>query len=137
MMKNNEGILFDKEVTRTYRDRYNVQCECDACLLFYKEFETQYADLVIYLRKFGIEVDYPLAAMYFPDEEDPYKHEYIVYYCVKGKLPADKMNDQIGSVHVTLRNWNVADEAYANTAMKAPYFIIELDQIMIHGHTLI
>lgn len=136
MFKNNKGILYDRETTNTYRDCYNMQCECDACLLFYKEFETQYPDVASYLKQFGIRIEYPLEAMHFADEEEAFKHKYIVYYCVKGKLPVDKMNDQIGSVHVTLRNWNVADEAYANTGMKAPYFIVELDQIMIHGHTL-
>ncbi|HEY4602258.1 MAG TPA: hypothetical protein VIG73_13410 [Cerasibacillus sp.] len=78
---------------------------------------------------------YPLTAMDISGEEDSYKNEYVVYYSVKGKLPVDKMKDKIAEVDVTLRNFNVADEVYANTGMKEPYFIIELNRIIIYGDT--
>lgn len=134
-MENIDGILFDRKATNTYRDVYNEQCGCASCLLFYKDFETQYVDIVSYLRQFGIDINYPLTTMDISGEEDSYKNEYVIYYSVKGKLPVDKMKDKIAEVDVTLRNLNVADEVYANTGMKEPYFIIELNRIIIYGDT--
>src|SRR5699024_12402038 len=79
-----------------------------SCSLFYKEFETQYPDVASYLKQFGIRIEYPLTAMHFPDEEEAFKHEYLVYYCVKGKLPADKMNDQIDRKSTRLNSSHVS-----------------------------
>lgn len=136
MMKENiKGIHVDKDQTSTYRDMYNEPCECGACDMFREKFATQYSDLVTYLRQFGIDIDYPLEVMDFStDEKGTVVRQYMVYYCVKGKLPVDKMNEKIGDVDLTLRNWNIADEAYAQTGMKPPYFIIELELTIACNH---
>ena len=130
-----DGIIFDKKYTHTYRDSYNLQCECDACEIFRSTFQVQYPDVVTFLTQFGIDPIYPLEAMNFSDDDEEYTYQYCVYYCVKGKLPVDKMQKKIGEVNVTLRNWTIADEAYANTAMKQPYFIIELEGVIIYHHS--
>lgn len=121
------GIHVDKGQTSSYRDLYNNPCECDACQFFRDNFATQYPDVVTYLQQFGIDINYPLEVMDFSTDKKETTYHYIVYYCVKGKLTVDKMNEKIGDVDLTLRNWTIADEAYAQTGMEAPYFIIELD----------
>lgn len=127
-------IQVDKESTSSYRDVFNEQCDCDACGIFHNKFRKQYPDAVAYLTQFGIHVDYPLTVMDFSDREEEYPYNFTVYYSVKGTLPIDKMENKIGGVNVTLRNWNIADEEYANTGMTRPYFIIALDKVIIrHG----
>lgn len=125
------GIQFDKESTSAYRDVYNDPCDCDACKIFRNTFRKQYPDVVAYLTQFGVDVDYPLTVMDFSDREEEYPYKFTVYYSVKGTLPIDKMENKIGGVSVTLRNWNIADEEYANTGMTKPYFIIALDEVII------
>lgn len=129
-----DGIIVDKADTNAYRDVYTEQCECVACEIYRMEFEDQYFEVVSFLQEFGVNIYYPLSTMDVSDDEKEYMHEYIAYYCVRGELPTDKIEMKIGNINVTMRNWNIADEAYANTGMLAPYFIIELDGIIIYGH---
>ena len=54
------------------------------------------------------------------------KREYITYYAVKGYLPTPKMSRTIENVMITMRNHEIAKEAYANTGIETPFFIVEL-----------
>lgn len=76
-------------------------------------------------------VDYPLEIMDDGFDDVNLKRRYSAYYCVKGELSCDKIEDNIEGIHITLRNWSIADEAYSNTGMKSPYFTIELSEVFI------
>ena len=127
-------IVFDKEYTNSYRDKYNEQCQCRECTLFRSQFSNNYPGAASFLSDFGVNVDYPLEIMDNGIDDGDWKRRYYVYYCMKGELPCDKIEDNIGGIPVTLRNWNIANEAYANTSMAKPYFIIELGEISINDN---
>ncbi len=128
------GIIFDKKYTYSYRDKYNEQCKCRKCTLFRSQFSKNYPTAVSFLSEFGVDVDYPLEIMDNGIDDRDLKRRYYVYYCVKGELPCNKIEGNIEDIPVTLRNWNIAGEAYANTGMDKPYFIIELGEITINDN---
>lgn len=131
MKINKSEIILDKKYTSSYRDQYNAQCQCRECILFRNQFSENYSAVTSFLSDFGINMDYPLEIMEDGMDDDSLKRRYRVYYCVKGELPCDKIEDTIEDIHITLRNWNIANEAYANTGIEKPYFIIELMDIFI------
>jgi len=122
-------IVVDKEYTSTYRDKYNEQCDCQQCVLFRNQFSNKYQEVINFLSQYGVDVDFPLEIMDIGIDYKTLKRGYIVYYAVKGQLPKEKMSTNIGSVDITMRNDIIADEAYANTGMQAPFFIIELSNL--------
>lgn len=124
-------IIVDIESTKKYRDKYNEQCHCEQCENFRLNFDTYYPEIVRFLQQFGINTYYPLEIMDLGFNEKISKREYIVYYSVKGELPIDKIKLTINNANIVLRNWNIAHEAYANTGMDKPYFIIEIDNIFL------
>lgn len=127
-------IIFDKKYTNSYRDKYNEQCQCRECTLFRSEFIKNYPVIVSFLSDFGVNVNYPLEIMDDGIDDGNLKRRYCVYYSVKGELPCDKIEDNIEGVRITLRNWNIANEAYSNTGMDIPFFIIELTDIFINDN---
>lgn len=124
-------IVFDKEYTFSYRDKYNEQCDCQQCVLFRNQFSNKYQEIIKFLSQYGINVDFPLEIIDIGIDDKTLKRGYIVYYAVKGQLPKEKMNTNIGNVDITMRNDIVANEAYANTDMQTPFFIIELSNIVL------
>lgn len=127
-------IVFDKEYTYAYRDIYNEQCDCQQCVLFRNQFPNKYQEVIKFLSQYGVNVDFPLEIMDIGIDDKTLKRGYIVYYAVKGQLPKEKMSTNIGNVGITMRNDIVADEAYANTGMQAPFFIIELSNIALYDN---
>lgn len=126
-----KDIIFDKEYTFAYRDKYNEQCQCEQCILFRKNFSKCYPEVVKFIKQFGIDVDYPLEIMEFGLDNKVLKRQYAVYYAVKGQLPNDKMTTTIGDVSAVMRNDKISTEAYSNTDLDKPFFIIELSNIFI------
>lgn len=124
-------IKCDEITTRMYRDKYNEQCMCYECVHFRKHFGKVYPEVVQLLSQFGINEMLPLEIMNLGFETKGDMREYCIYYVVKGELPTDKIQTHIGQVELTLRNWNIANEAYANTGMEKPYFIIEVSHIFL------
>lgn len=133
MKFNLDKILIDKEFTNVYRDIYNAQCNCDDCQLFRDKFTRDFPEVSDYLRKFGINPMYPLEIMCFCSDEKCSKRSYLVYYAVKGKLSSDKIIMKINNCDIVLRDEKIANEAYANTAMPSPYFIIEVGEIYFNN----
>ena len=124
-------IVFDKEYTSTYRDKYNKLCDCEYCNLFISKFPNKYPDVVDFLSYFGISLDAPLEIMSLGISDTFLQHEYIAYYAVKGYLPVPKLSKSIGDISITMRNDTIAKEAYANTDMPTPFFIIEISDIFL------
>lgn len=126
-----EDIIFDKEYTYKYRDKYNEQCDCEQCILFRSMFLNEYKEVVAFLSQYGVDIDFPLEIMDDGIDAKTLKRNYTVYYAVKGQLPKDKMSISISNIDITMRNDVVAKEAYSNTDMKPPYFVIELSNILL------
>ena len=126
-----ENIIFDKEYTNKYRDKYNAPCDCDECRLFHSEFIIHYPKVVEFLQGFGIDTGFPLEIMDNGINDNLLKREYIAYYAVKGQLPTQRMNMEIDDVAITMRNDDIAKESYANTDIPVPFFIIELCPVFI------
>lgn len=124
-------IVYDYNVTNNYRDKYNDQCQCHECKNFRLGFSNHYPEIILFLKAFGIDVNYPLEIMDFGFIEEERKREYSVYYSVKGELTADKIQVIIGNGEIVLRNWNISNESYSNTGMQKPYFIIEVSDLFI------
>ncbi|ONI37570.1 hypothetical protein AN639_08010 [Candidatus Epulonipiscium fishelsonii] len=115
----------NKEYTYYYRDLYNEQCECPSCIKFRNNFKNKYPKVADYLEGLGIDIQFPIEIM------DLSMDEFIVYYAVKGKLKEPKLILHIEEVELTMRDHETASEAYANTGMKKPFFIIEVSNIFI------
>ena len=127
----NFEIECDVDTTQAYHDKYNEQCECDECTHFRRHFNSTYPITAKMLMKFGINIMYPLEIMDFGFTTKESMREYCVYFSVKGNLPVDKIESNLGELPITLRNWNIANEAYGNTGMDVPYFIIEVSNIFL------
>lgn len=126
-----ENIIFDKDYTNKYRDKYNAPCDCDECRLFRSEFTMHYPQVVEFLQGFGIDTGFPLEIMDNGINDNLLKREYTAYYAVKGELPSLRIDMEINDVAITMRNHIVANESYANTDIPSPFFIIELCDIFI------
>ncbi|MFI3214363.1 MAG: hypothetical protein R3Y24_13625 [Eubacteriales bacterium] len=124
-------IVFDKEYTYSYRDKYNEQCDCEQCILYRSLFPNEYKEVATFLSQYGVNIDFPLEILDNGIDDKTLKRNYIAYYAVKGQLPKDKMNMIISDVDITMRNAAVAKESYSNTGMKTPYFVIELSNILL------
>lgn len=124
-------VICDIEATQKYRDKYNKQCLCDECKNFRLNFSAHYPEVITFLNQFGADFDYPLEIMDNGFENEKCKRGYSVYYSVKGKIPQDRIELTIDEINIVLRNWNIAYEAYANTGMKKPFFIIEISNIFL------
>ncbi len=129
-----EDIIFDKEYTYTYRDKYNEQCDCEQCILFRNQFPNEYKEVVQYVSQYGVNVNFPIEIMDIGIDNKTLKRKYMVYYVVKGQLPKERISISLGDVDVTMRNDIVSDEAYANTDMPAPFFVIELSNILLYDN---
>lgn len=86
--------------------------------------------------EFGINTEYSIEIMDLFYNEEQHKREYAVYYTVKGELPVDKIEAKLSGASITLRNHAIADEAYANTGMAKPYFIIEVSELFLEDTTI-
>ncbi len=128
---NGYEIICDNETTNKYHDIYNEPCQCSECILFRKLFNIKYPEICKLLNDFGININFPLEIMDSGINENTFLREYTVYYSVKGELPVSKIESKINNVSITLRNWEIANEAYGNTGMEKPYFIIEIDNISL------
>lgn len=124
-------IECDVNATHSYYDKYNEPCMCSECTHFRKYFSTAYPNVINLLSQFGINVMFPIEIMDLGFTTRESMREYWVYFSAKGQLPIDKIESKLGEVPIILRNWNIADEAYCNTAMEKPYFIIEVQNIRL------
>lgn len=127
-------INFNKEDTNSYHDKYNLSCQCRECTLFRNHFAKDYPLVADFLSNFGIDLLYPLEIVDNGIDDTTLTRNYLVYYCVKGSLPCDKIEDYVEHTPVVLRNYTIAGEAYNNTGMKEPYFIIEIKNIFIRDN---
>ena len=125
-----KDIICDKEYTYTYRDKYNEQCNCEQCVLFRSAFPNEYKEVVAFLSQYGVNIDFPLEIMDDGIDAKTLKRNYTVYYAVKGQLPKDKISMSISNIDITMRNDVIAKEAYSNTDMQVPFFVIELSNIL-------
>lgn len=53
-------IIYDFNATNKYRDKFNDQCQCNECNNFRLKFGTYYQEIILFLKQFGIDVNYPL-----------------------------------------------------------------------------
>lgn len=133
-----EGMVFngfkiecDVNVTQAYRDKYNEPCICDECTLFREYFKSSYPTVTKQLEQFGIDVLRPLEIIDLGFNTRTSLREYMVYFSVKGQLPIDKIESKLEQLTIVLRNCTIADEAYDNTGMERPYFIVEVKSIFL------
>ena len=69
---NGMDIIYDFNATKNYRDKYNEQCQCKECKKFRLNFADTYPKIIVFLKQFGIDSNYPLEIMDcgFNDEKD-------------------------------------------------------------------
>lgn len=125
------NIECDEDATWSYHDQYNEPCMCRECLHFRKYFPVVYPEVIKTLEQFGLDIRFPLEIMDLGFETNIGKRVYGVYFSVQGRMPVDKIEVIVDDVTLTLRNSAIATEAYANTGMKEPYFIIEVSHILL------
>ena len=130
-MKVLNDIIVDKNYTFSYRDKYNTQCQCAECTLFRSHFSITYPQVASFLTNLGVDIYYPIEIMDMGINDKILKREYITYYAVKGCLPTPKMSRTVDNVMITMRNHEIAKEAYANTGMETPFFIVELSNLYL------
>ena len=127
----NHPFILEKDVTSSYHDRYNAPCHCRECALFRKSFSAHYPTVVTFLESLGVVIDYPIEIMDLFFHPRSLKRHYMAYYSVKGRLPFSRMTTTLDGATLILRNHEVASEAYANTGMQPPFFIVEVDPIYL------
>lgn len=125
------SLKLDKAYTNSYKDKHNTQCSCEQCQLFRESFETDYPCTAKFLLQFGIDIQFPIEIMDCGIDAQTLKRRYTVYYAVKGCLPQEKIAINIDDVNVIMRDDEISDEGYANTSMEKPFFIIELNNILL------
>ncbi len=126
-------IICDVKATNNYNDKYTEQCFCYECQNFRLNFRSNYPEVVVFLEQFGVNIEFPLEIMELGFDVHKKRREYSVYYSIKGELPIDSILLTISGTSIVLRNWNVASEAYSNTGMKEPFFIIEISELFINA----
>lgn len=128
---NINDLKLDKAYTNSYRDKYNTQCSCEQCQLFREGFEADYPSVAKFLLQFSIDLQFPIEIIDCGIDDQTLKRQYTVFYAVKGCLPQEKMSINIDDVNVIMRADETADESYSNTSMEKPFFIIELNNILL------
>lgn len=124
-------INFDYDITKEYRFKYEIQCDCGYCRNYYKAFKKIYPRTTEFIEEFGLDVNFPLETMPLEYDRMERKIGYISYYPIKGTLDVDKKTLQIEGLEVRILRGSDFNNPCPNPKMNHPYLLLEVSGIIL------
>lgn len=125
-------IDFDYNISKEYRFKYEIQCDCAYCRNYYKTFKTKYPESSKIIEFFGLSIDFPLEIMPLEFDKINKEMQYISYYTVKGKLNENGLILNIEELEIRFLKGSDTNNPCPDPKMKEPYFLIEISGIKLN-----
>lgn len=124
-------INFDYDITKEYRFKYEIQCDCAYCRNYYKTFKMNYPNTSGLLEELGLDIEFPLEIMPLEYNKLEDKMEYISYYPIKGSTNKDKLILNLDQAEIRVLKGSDTNNPCPNPKMKEPYLLIEIARIKL------
>lgn len=124
-------INFDYDITKEYRFKYEIQCDCAYCRNYYKAFKINYPNTSDFLEELGLDIEFPLEIMPLEYNKLEDKMEYISYYPIKGSTNKNKLILNLDQAEIRVLKGSDRNNPCPNPKMKEPYLLIEIARIKL------
>lgn len=127
----NLEIVNDYKITEEYRFKYEKQCSCSYCRNYYKTFKEKYPQTSKFLKKLGLDPDYPLEIMLSLYDEPENQMDYLSFYPAKGSMGEDEISVSIEGLEIKVFKGSSKEIPCPKPQMEEPYLLVGISGVIL------